>query len=117
MRCMTAIWPAGPPKLSAATLSQTQNASPNDGILRTPGSVRVSVVADVFEVMGLVVDMVRPEVRTDAILRHVASWGDRFPMRTKKPRSTTVVKRGEIDLSFRLRCKPSLSHSDGQGVD
>ena len=27
MRCMTAIWPAGPPKLSIATRSQTRNAS------------------------------------------------------------------------------------------
>src|SRR5881394_1725562 len=28
MRCMTAIWPAGPPKLSAATRTQTLSASP-----------------------------------------------------------------------------------------
>src|SRR3954469_3513626 len=28
MRCMTAICPAGPPKLSAATRSQTRKASP-----------------------------------------------------------------------------------------
>ena len=27
---MTAIWPAGPPKLSAATRSQVQNASRSD---------------------------------------------------------------------------------------
>src|SRR5262249_62244598 len=27
MRCMTAIWPAGPPKLRPATRSQTQKAS------------------------------------------------------------------------------------------
>jgi len=27
---MTAIWAAGPPKLSIATRSQTRNASPND---------------------------------------------------------------------------------------
>src|SRR3954452_4975672 len=30
MRCMTAIWPAGPPKLSIATRSQTPNASSSD---------------------------------------------------------------------------------------
>src|SRR6188472_4825116 len=30
MRCMTAIWPAGPPKLSIATRSQTRNASRSD---------------------------------------------------------------------------------------
>src|ERR1700704_7111936 len=29
MRCITAIWPAGPPKLSAAILAQTRTASPN----------------------------------------------------------------------------------------
>src|SRR5215207_10450251 len=28
MRCMTAIWPAGPPKLSIATRAQTRKASP-----------------------------------------------------------------------------------------
>src|SRR5215213_4585374 len=28
MRCMTAIWPAGPPKLSIATRAQTREASP-----------------------------------------------------------------------------------------
>src|SRR3954471_17527669 len=28
MRCMTAIWPAGPPKLSRATRVQTRTASP-----------------------------------------------------------------------------------------
>src|SRR4029450_459528 len=27
MRCMTAIWPAGPPKLNSAIRSQTRNAS------------------------------------------------------------------------------------------
>src|SRR5215467_1853001 len=30
MRCITAIWPAGPPKESAATLSHTRNASANE---------------------------------------------------------------------------------------
>src|SRR4051812_41293504 len=30
MRCITAIWPAGPPKLSAATLAQTRTASGNE---------------------------------------------------------------------------------------
>src|SRR3981189_3697862 len=29
MECITAIWPAGPPKLSAAILAQTRTASPN----------------------------------------------------------------------------------------
>ncbi len=28
MRCITAIWPAGPPKLWAATRAQTFDASP-----------------------------------------------------------------------------------------
>src|SRR3954471_1488607 len=43
MRCMTAIWPAGPPNESAATRNQTQNASPQP----TPwdGSVRAETVA------------------------------------------------------------------------
>src|SRR5258708_1581140 len=34
MRCMTAIWPAGPPKESAATFSQTRNASAKEGKVR-----------------------------------------------------------------------------------
>src|SRR5215210_8767667 len=43
MRCMTAIWPAGPPNESAATRNQTRNASPQP----TPwdGSVRAKTVA------------------------------------------------------------------------
>src|SRR3712207_4065127 len=42
MRCITAIWPAGPPKLSAATRTQTQNASmkltPWEGVEGCPAS-------------------------------------------------------------------------------
>src|SRR2546430_17550194 len=32
MRCITAIWPAGPPKLRPATRSQVQNASRSDTV-------------------------------------------------------------------------------------
>src|SRR5450631_531524 len=38
MRCMTAIWPAGPPKLRAATFSQTRNASWMEGNSRGAGA-------------------------------------------------------------------------------
>ena len=57
---MTAIWPAGPPKLSAATLSHTQNASRNDGIARPVGAVRASIAVGESEAMELMVDMMRP---------------------------------------------------------
>jgi hypothetical protein len=30
IRCITAIWPAGPPKLSSATRVHTRNASPKE---------------------------------------------------------------------------------------
>src|SRR4051794_16974678 len=43
MRCMTAIWPAGPPNESAATRNQTQNASPQ--LTPWDGSVRAETVA------------------------------------------------------------------------
>ncbi len=57
---MTAIWPAGPPKLSAATLSQTQNASANDGIAPLSGTGRAPMAAGALELGELVDDMVRP---------------------------------------------------------
>ena len=41
MRCITAIWPAGPPKLSAATRNHTRNASPNE--TPCPGVARAMV--------------------------------------------------------------------------
>src|SRR5215213_414338 len=48
MRCMSAIWPAGPPNESAATRSQTQNASPQltpwDGLAST-GAAPANVVS------------------------------------------------------------------------
>src|SRR4051812_22665584 len=50
MRCITAIWPAGPPKLSAATRAQTRTASPKPipctaGTAPATPSVAVSVRA------------------------------------------------------------------------
>jgi hypothetical protein len=45
---MTAIWPAGPPKLSAATRTHTQKASRNetpcDGVDRAAASIERSVM-------------------------------------------------------------------------
>src|SRR3954465_658433 len=43
MRCMTAIWPAGPPNESAATRNHTRNASPQ--LTPWDGSVRAETVA------------------------------------------------------------------------
>src|SRR3954452_15991177 len=51
MRCMIAIWPAGPPNESAATRNQTRNASPQltpwDGLASTG-----TAPADVVSAMG-----------------------------------------------------------------
>src|SRR3954466_4984248 len=48
MRCMTAIWPAGPPNESAATRNHTRNASrqltPWDGLAST-GAAPANVVS------------------------------------------------------------------------
>src|SRR4051794_34598752 len=48
MRCMTAIWPAGPPNESAATRNHTRNASPQltpwDGLAST-GTAPANVVS------------------------------------------------------------------------
>ncbi len=55
---MTAIWPAGPPKLSAATLSHTQNASLKDGSAR--GTELGVSKGNVSEEAWLIEDMVRP---------------------------------------------------------
>src|SRR5262245_3935140 len=47
MRCMTAIWPAGPPKLSAATRVHVQKASrrltPCDGVPTGTSAARAAV--------------------------------------------------------------------------
>src|SRR5216683_4039361 len=45
MRCMTAIWPAGPPKLRAATFSHTRNASRIEGNSRGAGAAAVAATA------------------------------------------------------------------------
>src|SRR5437667_10143414 len=47
MRCMTAIWPAGPPNESAATRSQTRIASANE----TPcaGSARAATAVESWD--------------------------------------------------------------------
>jgi hypothetical protein len=37
-------------------------------------------------------NVMRPDNLMDAMLRHVASWGDRFPMASKKSRSLLCVK-------------------------
>src|SRR5262245_10528421 len=56
MRCMTAIWPAGPPKLRSATFDQTRNASAREGNVWPAVEVAASLEA------GLTEDMVRPSV-------------------------------------------------------
>src|SRR5437016_4698184 len=52
MRCMTAIWPAGPPKLRLATRSQVQNASRSDtpcsGCERPSSAIEISAMTSLF---------------------------------------------------------------------
>src|SRR5829696_8130428 len=73
MRCMTAIWPAGPPKLSMATRAQTRKASarltPCRAVSWRPGAL-VAVDASVISgsrlsdrpVVGLIRRVAAPAV-------------------------------------------------------
>jgi hypothetical protein len=47
IRCMTAICPAGPPKLSAATRSQTRNASASETPCLVAAAARRDAVSEV----------------------------------------------------------------------
>src|SRR5215475_5332058 len=97
MRCMTAIWPAGPPKLRPATFSQTRNASRRVGYAglsahRCAGGAASSLTWEAWSALGVIDDMMRPCVGADAILRHVASWGDRVPHDSEKIASRPVCQ-------------------------
>ena len=65
-------------------------------------SVRTSMSAGHFgvpmrrasfsEVMLLIEDMARPCKERDAILQHVASWGDRFPMISSSTKTNSICQ-------------------------
>src|SRR5271168_1376917 len=60
---------------------------------RSAGHFRVPMRRASFsEVMLLIEDMARPCKERDAILQHVASWGDRFPISLAQPKRTASVK-------------------------
>src|SRR5262245_22806023 len=62
MRCMTAIWPAGPPKLSIATRSQPRNASARDGKGRIAAAAPAAAT-DTASVMSCPVFLGMPGMR------------------------------------------------------
>src|SRR5882757_7248144 len=62
MRCMTAIWPAGPPKLRLATFSQTRNASLSDGNAPLSRIGRAGGDKTSSAEIGLTGDIMRPWV-------------------------------------------------------
>ena len=97
---MTAIWPAGPPKLSAATLSQTRNASANDGIAPRCGSGRGLIAVGRSGSVDSIAGMARPEtLETDAILRHVAGIS---------PRGEIAIPVGDTTSGTRRIVKPGV---------
>src|SRR5262245_29717597 len=61
MRCITAIWPAGPPKLNNAMRSQTQNASRRE--IPCSGSVLIAWVKEVSATRCLHGARTRPVIR------------------------------------------------------
>src|SRR6476646_9810188 len=75
MRCITAIWPAGPPKLSIATRSQTRNASRNDTPCRgtdwPPSAIASSATPRLFHAGGRPVVGFRLEIAAPGIKRVV----------------------------------------------
>src|SRR5712692_2545014 len=75
MRCMTAIWPAGPPKLRSAILSQTRNASRSDtpcrGAVLRISTVESSATSGLARACGRPVVRLRLETATPAVERVV----------------------------------------------
>src|SRR3954469_19076025 len=75
MRCMTAIWPAGPPKLSIATRSQTRNASRSDTPCRgtdwPPSAIASSATPGLLHCRGRPVVRFRLKIATPGIERVV----------------------------------------------
>ena len=65
--------------------------------------------ASFSEVMLLIDDMVRPCKELDAILQHVASWGDRCPHALKSNAGAALVKLRE--LSNRVGRDPLLGQA------
>jgi hypothetical protein len=61
--------------------------------------------------MALIDDMVRPPIEWDAMLRHVASWGDRIPHGAEHGASNWICQvNGEATLYLR-RQLPTRRHS------
>src|SRR5262245_5170024 len=92
MRCMTAIWPAGPPKLRLATLSQTRNASPRLGKSRRSaagGGTGISSAA-----VGLIDDIVRPWFGNGRDSLACRLVGRSLPHGGKRSRADAFVKCG-----------------------
>src|SRR6476659_10398678 len=75
MRCITAIWPAGPPKLSIATRSQTRNASRSDtpcrGTDSPPSAIASSATPGLLHGRGRPVVRFRLESATPGVERVV----------------------------------------------
>src|SRR3954466_8703774 len=75
MRCITAIWPAGPPKLSIATRSQTRNASRSDTPCRgtdwSPSAIASSATPGLLHCRGRPVVRFRLESATPGVERVV----------------------------------------------
>src|SRR5262249_36753330 len=86
MRCMTAIWPAGPPKDNAATRSHTRVASPKEmpwagRLLPAPFAVRSATpfssvsrqrgVPIVLFVLAAATPSVKRVIHSETVLEHV----------------------------------------------
>src|SRR5437773_11980833 len=104
MRCITAIWPAGPPKLSAATRIHVQKASrmltPCAGTYVTSRGTAVSFISCLWFGAGPVVGLLAG-VATPAIESIVKSHG-RIELRKVVPIHARIAERcGE--QPFRLR--------------
>src|SRR5688572_31674347 len=95
---MTALRPARSlahwPTLSAGRRTDAGRiCSPSGRTSIMAGQLGVPISRESLSgLMLLVADMERPFRRKDAILQHVASWGDRVPHRLLKVPATAQVK-------------------------
>src|SRR3954463_15511597 len=113
MRCITAIWPAGPPKLSIATRSQTRNASRSDTPCRgtdwPPSAIASSATPGLLHRRGRPVVRFRLESATPGVERvvHHHAMSEHFVIvrkvrgQTERDGEQAAALRGQI-VSGRL---------------
>src|SRR5215472_8993872 len=125
MRCMTAIWPAGPPNDNSATRSHTRNASPNEtpcggSGLAVPFAVRSVTRASVSRQGGVPIVLlilaasapgIERIVHHKPVFEHLVVVGE---IRRETERQCEEARR--LRRQFRTR-RVGAAHDDGERIE